>query len=272
MAQPEIKLIDTVTKLDDGHRDVVLIGASHGGVYAACCAARAGVRAVILNDASVGRDRAGIGGLAYLQALGLPAATVDAATGCIAHAADMAEHGRISHVNAAAAALGATAGQATMACAEALRAAPAWTGTAPPYDEARFVLRAAAGAPRVIGCDSASLIDRDDDAGAIVITGSHGALLGGRADMAVPNGLLAVTFNDAGVGKDGAGIRRLALLDTYPTIAATVAAGTARIGNARSAWDDGIVSHVNETARAAGAAPGMALRAFVDRVIETADK
>ena len=272
MADAEIKLIDTVTKLDDSHRDAVLIGASHGGVYAAYCAAKAGVRAVILNDASVGKDAAGIGGLAYLQDLGLPAATVDAGTGRIADAADMAEHGRISHVNAAAAALGGAAGQATMACAEAMRHAPVWQGTAPAYDEARFVLQAAPDAPRVIGCDSASLIDPDDDAGAVVITGSHGALLGGKADAAIPHGLLAVTFNDAGVGKDGAGIRRLALLDSYPTIAATIAAGTARIGDARSAWDDGVVSHVNETARATGGAPGMTLRAFVERVIETADK
>lgn len=270
MAQPEIKLIDTVTKLDESHRDAVLIGASHGGVYAAYCAARAGVRAVILNDASVGKDRAGIGGLAYLQELGLPAATVDAATGCIANAADMAEHGRISHVNAAAEALGCRPGQAAMTCAGSLLRAPVWRGAAPAYDEARFVLRAAAGEPRVIGCDSASLIT-PDDAGAIVITGSHGALLGGEADTAIPRGLLAVTFNDAGVGKDGAGIRRLALLDSYPMIAATVAAETARIGDARSAWDDGVVSHANETARAVGAEAGMTLRTFVERVIETAD-
>ncbi len=270
MAQPEIKLIDTVTKLDESHRDVVLIGASHGGVYAAYCAAKAGVRAVILNDASVGKDEAGIGGLAYLQGLGLPAATVDAATGCIANAGDMAEHGRISHVNEAATALGCRPGQAAMTCAGALLRAPVWRGAAPAYDEARFVLREAPGEPRVIGCDSASLIT-PGDAGAIVITGSHGALLGGKADTAIPNGLLAVTFNDAGVGKDDAGIRRLKLLDQYPMIAATVSAETARIGDARSAWDDGIVSHVNETGHAIGAEAGMALQAVVERVIETAD-
>ncbi len=55
---------DTVTKPDGRHRDAVLIGGSHGGIYAGYCAAKAGVRAVILNDAGVGKDRAGIGSLA----------------------------------------------------------------------------------------------------------------------------------------------------------------------------------------------------------------
>ena len=42
----------------------MVVAASHGGVYAGYCAALGRVRAVILNDAGVGRERAGIGSLA----------------------------------------------------------------------------------------------------------------------------------------------------------------------------------------------------------------
>src|SRR4051812_17497553 len=68
-------ITDSITRLDDP-KGRVIVAASHGGVYAAYLAAASGARAVILNDASVGRDRAGIGGLDYLGALGLPAATI----------------------------------------------------------------------------------------------------------------------------------------------------------------------------------------------------
>ena len=56
---PNILTVDTVTKLGPEHRDQVLIGASHGGVYAGYLAAKAGVRAVLLNDAGVGIEDAG---------------------------------------------------------------------------------------------------------------------------------------------------------------------------------------------------------------------
>jgi hypothetical protein len=73
---PEILTANSVTMLDARHRGVVLLGGSHGGVYAGYLAAKAGARAVVLNDAGVGKDRAGIGSLDYLDRLGMAAATV----------------------------------------------------------------------------------------------------------------------------------------------------------------------------------------------------
>ncbi len=61
--EPGIVLRDSVTKTEPGDRNCVLVTGSHGGVYAANLAARAGVRAVIFNDAGQGKDRAGIAGL-----------------------------------------------------------------------------------------------------------------------------------------------------------------------------------------------------------------
>jgi len=50
-------------------------------------------------------------------------------------------------------------------------------------------------------------------------------------------------------------------------IAATVGAESARIGDARSAWESGIISHFNAHAGAAGIAPGDNLTAFADKAI-----
>ena len=48
-------LADSATKLKEDARDAVVVCGSHGGLYPAWLAARAGVRAIVLNDAGVGR-------------------------------------------------------------------------------------------------------------------------------------------------------------------------------------------------------------------------
>ena len=100
---------DSVTRLGPEDAGKVLIGASHGGVYAANLAARAGLRAVILNDAGIGKDGAGIAGLAYLDKIGMAAATIGHNTARIGDGRDMASRGIISRVNAAAGARGCLA-------------------------------------------------------------------------------------------------------------------------------------------------------------------
>jgi len=40
---------------------------------------------------------------------------------------------------------------------------------------------------------------------------------------------------------------------------------SARIGETRSTYEDGVITHVNETAAKAGATPGMTVAAFVAR-------
>ena len=257
---------NTVTKLDQRHRDSVLIGGSHGAVYAGYCAAKAGVRALILNDAGVGKDQAGIGSLGYFDRLGRPAATVAHYSARIGDAADMAGRGVISHVNNLAAGLGCAASQAAMACAEAMRAAPPATGAVPGYEEARFLLRAEPGEPEVWGLDSASLVV-GEDAGRILINGSHGAILAGEAATALGVDPIAAIFHDAGVGADGVGITRLPVLDRRAVVAATVAAESARIGDARSLWQTGVISHLNPTAEARGARAGISCQEFVAIVI-----
>jgi hypothetical protein len=263
---PQVVTADTVTKLGPEHRDQVLIGASHGGIYAGYLAAKAGVRAVILNDAGIGKDQAGIGSLGYLDELGLPAATVDNTTARIADAEDMARRGEIRHVNEAAGALGCEPGMSAMACAECMLAAAPFTGAAPVYEESRFLFRDIPGEPQVWGVDSASLL-RPEDAGQIVFTASHGALLGGKPDSAISVPVLACAFNDAGVGIDDIGISRLPVLDQRGIAAVTVDVRTARIGDVRSSWESGRISYFNEAAARLGMELGKSLADFAEAVI-----
>ncbi len=95
-------------------------------------------------------------------------------------------------------------------------------------------------------------------AGAVVVSGSHGGLSSGR--FALQAGVRLAVFNDAGIGRDAAGIAALPLLQQQGMAACTVAHDSACIGQAASTLRHGVVSHVNEAARALGARPGMALR------------
>jgi hypothetical protein len=67
-------------------------------------------------------------------------------------------------------------------------------------------------------------------------------------------------FNDAGGGKDDAGIAGLALLGTVSVPALAVAHTSARIGDAADTWACGVLSAVNQTASAAGVQPGMSVQ------------
>ncbi|HWI28159.1 MAG TPA: hypothetical protein VN668_14390 [Stellaceae bacterium] len=261
-----VRIVDSITKLDDSYAGEVLIAASHGGVYPAYLAAAAHLAGVVLHDAGLGLDRAGIASLDYLDRLGMPAAAVSHLSARIGDGSDMAARGIISQVNRAAAARGCAPGQACRAAAEAMRGAPACLAEPPPYVEARFLLRPNPGEPEVWGLDSNSLVVPEDE-GRIIVTGSHGALLGGRPGTAVRVAVLAAVYHDAGIGIDRAGISRLPALAARGIIAATVAGDSARIGEARSVWQTGAISVVNEPAERLGARPGMHVPDFVDAVI-----
>lgn len=256
-------ICDSATRLGRAHAGAVVVCGSHGGVYPGYLAARARVRAVVFSDAGVGKDRAGLASLAYGEALGMAVATVVHDSARIGSAADMLARGRISHANQVAQALNVLPAMPVAQALERLAEAPDWRAEPPPYAEARTVIRDAPGRPRVVCLDSVSLV-RPEDAGQIVVTGSHGGLLGGEPAAALKVDALAALFNDAGIGIDDAGIGRLAALDQRGIAAATVDAAGARIGDGRSTWADGVLSRVNAVARRRGAVPGMRARAFVE--------
>jgi hypothetical protein len=144
-----------------------------------------------------------------------------------------------------------------------LREAIAAHSPPPSYAESRFLL--AEDEPAVWGLDSvANTIAAD--AGKVLVVGSHGALLGGRPESALGVDAAAAVFNDAGLGADRIGISRLPVLASRGIPAAAVDCMSARIGDARSMWESGVLSHVNAAAATLGARAGMSVQAFAAAV------
>ncbi len=132
---------------------------------------------------------------------------------------------------------GASAGQSCRDAAARLQWARPADRAPPKAREAAFLLITEA--PRVLG------------------------LLGGRSETALKYDVRSALYNDAGIGKDEAGVSRLPALDARGIPAAAVAAASARIGDARSTYEDGIISRINDRAAALGLREGISARDFV---------
>jgi hypothetical protein len=259
---------DSVTMLGADARGRAAIAASHAGIYAAYLAAKAGLKAVILSDAGVGRERAGIGGLSYLASMGVPAAAIGHRTARIGDGVDCAKRGIISYVNEPAAGAGIRAGMHASVALDLLAASelPAAPMPAPQEETRRRIAEAEAGGTAVWALDSASLVE-PRDVGAVVLTGSHGALLGGRPETAMKVAVFAAVFNDADRGVDDCGILRLPALDARNIAGATVSAWSARIGDGLSTYRDGMVTAINETAARCCGEIGLPAAELVARLV-----
>ena len=96
------------------------------------------------------------------------------------------------------------------------------------------------------------------DVGAIIVSASHGGQSSGEFALAVP--LTAVFFNDAGIGKDEAGVAGLAMLDERGVPSCAVSHESGRIGDAADMWEHGIISRVNGAAATKGARIGVTVQ------------
>jgi hypothetical protein len=246
-----VVVVHSVTKLPAEANGAVVVGGSHGAVYAAYLSAKAGARGAIHNDAGIGRDDAGVSGLAWADEHGMAMAAVLSASARIGDGEDMLRRGVISRANRLARACGVKEGQPVAAAVECLKSA-AW-----PHDEPRPVSEGRHMAGRILCVDSISLADKRDR-GRVVASGSHGGVPAGETAAAF--GPQLVFFNDAGFGMEHAGVAGLAILAKQDIAAAVVSTMSARIGDGRSTLLDGFISEVNEPAyRLGGRIGGTAL-------------
>jgi hypothetical protein len=254
-----ILLADSITHVpDQSPIPAVIICGSHGGWAAAVFAAQKRVKGVIFNDAGGGKDRAGIAGIFFLEKQGIYAATVDAFSARIGIAGET-EAGIVSHVNALGKKAGIRPGIPAREAAEIMREAPLLEGAessqAPEeLEEQMTVIHISPTGYRIVTMDSNSMVtpeNRND----IILTGSHGGLVGSAPAVKYP--VIAAFYNDAGIGKEGAGITRLPWLQKAGIIGVTVDAATAKIGVGMETYQSGVISHVNSLAREIGLAPGM---------------
>jgi hypothetical protein len=103
----------------------------------------------------------------------------------------------------------------------------------------------------------------------ILVCGSH---CGGNRDLArhVRNCHVKVVFlNNAGIGKNQAGIRGLTNYQAENVLACAVDHNSAEIGIAQDTWESGIISHTNTLAEQLGIAYGDSVKNAVEKIIAT---
>lgn len=115
-------------------------------------------------------------------------------------------------------------------------------------------------AGEVLLVDSISQLT-NDDSGRIAVSGSHGGT--SASEYAYRFQVKAAVFNDAGVGKDKAGIIGLSILDEHHIIGMAIDCHSGRIGDSLDVYQSGVISAVNHTAKASGISTGMAVNEAV---------
>ncbi|GAA2988862.1 hypothetical protein [Streptosporangium longisporum] len=255
--------------------DVVVTG-SHGGLSAGEYARRFGLGFLVCNDAGVGRNGAGVAGLRALDETGVLGVAVGHRSARIGDGADGWACGVITFVNETARGSGLRRGTSLREAVGGFLDRPAPVpapvpGPAPGGGEAtkgrpmlRQVVHEEEGR-KVIVMDSISLIG-PGDVGHVVVAGSNGGMAAAAAARAFKGAL--VVLNDAGIGKDEAGVAGVRALDADAIPAVAVGHLSAEISDGRDTWENGVLSCVNETAARAGLAAGQPVRAAVLGLLE----
>ena len=269
----EILLADSITHVvhprDSGK---VVICGSHGGYSAAILALHRHIKGVIFNDAGGGKERAGVSGLDILNQYGVPAAAVDAFTARIGIACET-EKGIVSYANTLARSVGVQIGSVAETAAQVM--ASAGTPSMQSVDgnmEVEEILTVVYTHPagrRIVAMDSNSMVTEENQMD-IIMTGSHGGRVGSLPG--VKYHVAAAFYNDAGVGKDNAGISRLTWLEENHIYGAAVDANTARIGIGMETYESGIVSHANALAESIGIRPGIGAKEAAQIILRCLEK
>ena len=245
----------SLVPIDPAH-DVLVHGAYMAEAVAVSLLRR-GLRGIIGVDAGIGRNDAGVAGLAVADALGVPAAAVSVYSCEMCDGRSVWTQGVISRVNAAAAALGAEPGQGVPAAAERMLAAPSGRvrEVASRLPEAPQRLGGGDGG-EVWGCWSMSLI-REPHSRDVFCVGTpvdttmtvymyrHGVR---------PAGVIG---SDGGFGRAQMAIAGLGILERMGIACAAVSHLSADLGDGASIYRDGLITKANRQAAAAGVVAGM---------------
>jgi hypothetical protein len=92
----------------------------------------------------------------------------------------------------------------------------------------------------------------EDHAGAVIVSGSHGGNSAADYILRLTHAPYAALFNDAGRGKDDAGVAGLPLLQARGVLSACYSHLSARIGDATDGLNQGVITECNGLAAAAG--------------------
>lgn len=246
--------LETAYDVADSNRDRdVVVNASYSGVLPARFVGQHRPRAAIGVDCAIGKDGAGIAGLWYLEALGIPAAAADVDTLELGNGADMYECGIISVFNEPARACGVAAGMSVRDAARLLlERDPQPTAAADVTN--RTVIDERPDGRRIVCTDSIAFGLPEDTGRSVLCTAGHTGLPAAHYLRKIkPHGFIC---SDGGRGKNDAGIAALFVVEDEGLAGATVDARTARMGDGLSTYHDGVISACNAPARARGVAVG----------------
>ncbi len=265
MKIPEnVILLDSLGDLLHDNASPILVCGSHcgdNGTFARKLK-NCHVIAVFLNNAGIGKNQAGISGLSYYEAESILACAVDNYSAEIGVARDTWECGIISHTNTLAEKAGIQIGDSVQ---EAVTRIIYWLNTPAltlnnTGSESLVVnkeenngkvdlkkqFRTEIAGISITVTDSITFLN-ENNAGDIAVCGSHGGVSAG--EYAQKRHLKAVFFNDAGIGKNDAGVKSLNTLSNAGILACTVDCMSAEIFNGQDMLDHGIISVCNQLAK-----------------------
>lgn len=257
-----IIVMDSITFSDERNNSAdVLIGGSFCGMLSIRWPIRVNPKGVICHEAGPGRDAAGVSGLWALEAFGTAAAAAATMSCRIADGHDMYDNGVLSHVNDTARKIGVVPG---MSVREGAHRMVEWLRPVPEVWKPKEVAHQSARG-RVMAMGSVTFITPENE-GDVICTGSHF----GRTSAAYSSRfrLRGVICSDAGRGKDDSGIAGLEVCQRKGIPGGAVSVESARIGEGMSTYADGILSAVNDAARALGIHEGMPAREAALRMLE----
>ncbi len=266
MKLPEgVVLLDSLGDLKAGNTSPILVCGSHcgGNRELAVHVKNCHVSAVFLNRAGIGKNQAGIRGLIHYEAEGVLACAVDHYSAEIGIAQDTWESGCISHTSTQANAMGIQIGDSVKeAVAKIVNRIKHPSSTqkskhveAPITNvvqensskaDLKKQTQTQVDGVDITVTDSITFLNKNNS-GDIVVCGSHGGLSAGH--YAQKHQVKAVFFNDAGIGKNKAGVKSLQPLSDAGILACTVDCMSAEIFNGQDVLNNGIISVCNQLAK-----------------------
>lgn len=258
MTIPEnVVLLDSLGDIHTDNIYPILVCGSHcgdNGTFARKlknCA----VQAVFLNNAGIGKNNAGISGLGFYDAEQIMAFAVSHNSAEIGVSQDTWENGIITHLSLQAEAAGIQIGDSVQKAVAKINPvlkpstpfeSVAVDSTGNSKAELTKQKQVQVNGVAITIADSITFLNADN-AGDILVCGSHGGVSAGH--YAEKLQLKAAFFNDAGIGKNNAGIKSLDSLSDLGILACTVDCMSAEIFNAEDALENGIVSVCNQLAK-----------------------
>jgi uncharacterized protein YunC (DUF1805 family) len=265
MKLPEgIVLLDSLGDLQPHNTSPILVCGSHcgGNRDLARQVKYCHVKAVFLNNAGIGKNQAGIRGLIHYEAENVLACAVDHNSAEIGIARDTWESGIISHTSTQAEEAGIQIGDAVKeAVAKIINLInlPSSTQKNKNFEsvinekeensskvDLKKQIQTQIDGVTITVTDSITFLN-ESNTGDIVVCGSHGGLSAGH--YAQKHRVKAVFFNDAGIGKNNAGIKSLESLSDAGILACTVDCMSAEIFNGQDVLDNGIITVCNPLAK-----------------------